>query len=88
MRGAGLFIGVELVSDKKSLEPAASEAAFVVERMKEEGVLISTDGPLKNVLKIKPPLVFTKANADFLVDTLDKVLADADKTGKHQDRHV
>ncbi len=88
VRGAGLFIGVELVSDKKSLEPAASEAAFVVERMKEEGVLISTDGPLKNVLKIKPPLVFTKANADFLVDTLDKVLADADKTGKHQDRHV
>jgi 4-aminobutyrate aminotransferase-like enzyme len=74
VRGMGLFIGVELVKDRKSLAPAPKEAALVMERMKEEGILLSTDGPLNNVLKIKPPLVFTEANADFLVNTLDRVL--------------
>jgi len=74
VRGMGLFIGVELVEDRETLAPAARQAADVIERMKEEGILISTDGPLHNVLKIKPPLVFTDANADFLVNTLDKIL--------------
>jgi len=44
--------------------------------MKEEGILISVDGPLHNVLKIKPPLVFTEANADILVSTLDRILSE------------
>lgn len=44
------------------------------ERMKEGGILISTDGPLHNVLKIKPPLVFSKANGDELTGTLDTIL--------------
>jgi 4-aminobutyrate aminotransferase-like enzyme len=44
--------------------------------MRERGILLSTDGPFHNVLKIKPPLVFTQANADFLVTTLDEVLAE------------
>jgi 4-aminobutyrate aminotransferase-like enzyme len=74
VRGVGLFIGVELVRDRDTLEPAASEASYLVERMKEEGVLLSTDGPFHNVLKIKPPLVFTATDADTLVDTLDSVL--------------
>ncbi len=77
VRGLGLFVGVELVRDRQSLEPADSEAAFVVERMKDEGILVSTDGPLHNVIKIKPPLVFTRPNADLLVQTLDRVLAEA-----------
>jgi 4-aminobutyrate aminotransferase-like enzyme len=42
--------------------------------MRERGILLSTDGPLHNVLKIKPPLVFTQANADYLVATLDDIL--------------
>ncbi len=74
VRGRGLFIGVELVLDRETLEPAAKEATYIVNRMKDHGVLISVDGPLNNVLKIKPPMVFTKANADMLVMYLDKIL--------------
>lgn len=74
VRGIGLFIGVELVRDSISLEPAAEETEYVVERMKDFKILVSLDGPLNNVLKIKPPLVFTKKNADRLVDTLDIIL--------------
>lgn len=76
VRGLGLFMGVELVRDQETLAPAAWEASYIVERMKEHGILISIDGPLHNVLKLKPPLVFNAANADFLVETLDKVLAE------------
>ncbi len=76
VRGLGLFIGVELVLDRETLIPAVKQASYIIERMKEEGILISIDGPLHNVLKIKPPLVFTKANADFLVDTLDEILGE------------
>jgi 4-aminobutyrate aminotransferase-like enzyme/Ser/Thr protein kinase RdoA (MazF antagonist) len=76
VRGLGLFLGIELVTDRASLAPAAAQAAYIVERMKEEGILLSTDGPLHNVLKIKPPLVFSQANADFLVSALDRILAE------------
>jgi len=74
VRGVGLFAGVELVRDRESLEPADWEASFIVERMKDEGILVSVDGPLHNVIKIKPPLVFTHSNADALIQTLDRVL--------------
>ena len=77
VRGLGLFIGVELVLDRETLAPAARQASYIIERMKEEGILISTDGPLHNVLKIKPPLAFTEANADLLVSTLDEILGEA-----------
>ena len=76
VRGLGLFIGVELVRSRETLEPAAEEASYIVERMKEQGILLSIDGPLHNVLKLKPPIVFTMDDADFLVRTLDKVLAE------------
>ena len=74
VRGLGLFIGVELVKDRKTKEPAADEAELVVNQMKEAGILISTDGPLHNVLKIKPPMVFNSENAKTLVNTLDIIL--------------
>ncbi|MFQ5577614.1 MAG: aminotransferase class III-fold pyridoxal phosphate-dependent enzyme, partial [Anaerolineae bacterium] len=76
VRGAGLFIGVELVADRATLAPAAAQAAYIIERMKDHGILLSTDGPLHNVIKIKPPLVFSADNADFLVAVLDRVLAE------------
>jgi 4-aminobutyrate aminotransferase-like enzyme len=76
VRGLGLFVGIELVRDRETLEPAAWEASYIVERMKEQGILLSIDGPLHNVLKLKPPIVFDSANADFSVETLDKVLAE------------
>ncbi|MCZ6704926.1 MAG: aminotransferase class III-fold pyridoxal phosphate-dependent enzyme, partial [Bacteroidetes bacterium] len=74
VRGRGLFIGIELVRDSESLEPADEEASYVVNRMLEKGILLATDGPLKNVIKIKPPLVFTEENADHVVNSLDEVL--------------
>ena len=76
VRGAGLFIGIELVRDQDTLEPADTEATYVTDRMRDNGILISTDGPLHNVLKIKPPLVFTEDNADHLAQSLDLILAE------------
>ena len=67
VRGRGLFIGIELVNDHVILKPAAAQADYIAERMKLEGVLISTDGPLHNVLKIKPPICFNNDNVDQLV---------------------
>jgi 4-aminobutyrate aminotransferase-like enzyme/Ser/Thr protein kinase RdoA (MazF antagonist) len=74
VRGRGLFLGFELVKDPGTLEPAAAEASALVNRMKEEGVLLSTEGPLGNVIKIKPPLVFSSANADFFLARLEGIL--------------
>ena len=77
VRGLGLFIGVEFVLNRKSLAPAARQASYIVERMKTCGILVSTDGPLHNVVKIKPPIVFSQANANELVATLDDILAES-----------
>jgi 4-aminobutyrate aminotransferase-like enzyme len=74
VRGLGLFLGVELVQACESREPAGQGASYVAERMKEQGVLVSTDGPAHNVLKIKPPLAFSESDVDLFVDTLDKIL--------------
>ena len=74
VRGLGLFLGVELVRDRKTLEPAAAEASYLVERLKDHGILASTDGLLHNVIKIKPPLVFSDSDADFFVQTMDKIV--------------
>ena len=59
VRGHGLFVGVELVSDRSTKEPAGDVADRVADAMRDRGVLVSTDGPHHNVLKIKPPLVIT-----------------------------
>ena len=74
VRGMGLYVGVELVLARDTLEPGGHQASYVANRMRDHGVLISTDGPLHNVLKIKPPLVFNKENADYLLRCLGKVL--------------
>lgn len=75
VRGAGLFLGVELVLDRETLEPATTLAKKVIDAMRERGVLISTDGPLNNVLKLKPPIIFTLKNAKKVVTLLNEVLA-------------
>ncbi|CAN5631299.1 aminotransferase class III-fold pyridoxal phosphate-dependent enzyme [soil metagenome] len=74
VRGHGLFIGAEMVRDRTTLEPAVPEIDLVVEKMKDKGYLLSTDGPLHNVLKIKPPMPFNLQNADELVQLLDECL--------------
>jgi len=74
VRGHGLFIGAEMVKNKETLEPALPEIDIVVEMVKAKGYLLSTDGPLHNVLKIKPPMTFNKQNADELMKYLDEAL--------------
>ncbi len=74
VRGHGLFLGMELVNDRETLEPAAEAAAYLANRMRERGILMSTDGPYHNVLKIKPPMCFDRRNADFLLENLAVVL--------------
>ncbi|MCY1398740.1 2,2-dialkylglycine decarboxylase [compost metagenome] len=77
VRGAGMFLGVELVSDRQSKAPAAAQTRRVVNGMRERGVLISAAGPLENILKIRPLLVFEQEHADLLLESLDSALADA-----------
>ncbi|MFK7772653.1 MAG: aminotransferase class III-fold pyridoxal phosphate-dependent enzyme [Saprospiraceae bacterium] len=77
VRGIGFFLGIELVSNRKTLEPAADETNYLANRMRERGILMSTDGPLHNVLKIKPPMCFSFSDADFLIENLDKVLSES-----------
>ncbi|MEJ2546732.1 MAG: aminotransferase class III-fold pyridoxal phosphate-dependent enzyme [Gemmatimonadota bacterium] len=77
VRGLGLFIGVELVLDPETLEPAGELASRVVDAMRERGILLSTDGPYRNVIKIKPPLVFQATDADRVVSELEAVLAES-----------
>jgi len=76
VRGRGLFLGIELVIDKKSKKPATALAGKIVNEMKERGILLSTDGPFNNVIKIKPPLVFNENNVDFLIEKLSQVLSE------------
>ncbi|KAG8519449.1 Ethanolamine-phosphate phospho-lyase, partial [Galemys pyrenaicus] len=74
IRGFGLFIGIDLVKDHHKRTPATAEAQHVIYKMKESGVLLSADGPYRNVLKIKPPMCFTEEDAVFMVDQLDGIL--------------
>lgn len=74
VRGRGLFIGAEFVADREQRTPDAARARAVVEAMKARHVLLSTDGPDDNVLKIKPPVVFSRANAEEFLGKLDEVL--------------
>ncbi|MCG3159570.1 MAG: Acetylornithine/succinyldiaminopimelate aminotransferase [Acidobacteria bacterium] len=76
VRGSGLFLGVELVRDRKTLEPAGEEASFISNRFREHGILLGTDGPFHNVIKIRPPMPFSETDADFLAATMDKILAE------------
>jgi 4-aminobutyrate aminotransferase-like enzyme/Ser/Thr protein kinase RdoA (MazF antagonist) len=76
VRGSGLFIGVELVRNRDTREPATAAASQIVNRMREEGILLGTDGPRDNVIKIRPPLPFSRANADLLCTTLARILGE------------
>lgn len=74
VRGLGLFLGVELVEEER--RPAAAQARYVAERLRQRGVLMSVDGPDHNVLKIKPPLAFSEADAGLIAASLDAVLSE------------
>lgn len=74
VRGQGLFLGIELVD--ADMNPLAAQTDYLADRMKDHGILMSTDGPDHNVLKIKPPIIFTKDNAEELLFYLRKILAE------------
>jgi 4-aminobutyrate aminotransferase-like enzyme len=76
VRGQGLFFGLELVKDRATLEPATAEARRAINMMRERGVLISKIGVHDNVLKMRPPMPFSRDDADLLLEALDGVLGD------------
>ncbi|MDE0305547.1 MAG: aminotransferase class III-fold pyridoxal phosphate-dependent enzyme [Albidovulum sp.] len=75
VRGIGLFLGIELVENRRSFLPAGDAASRVSNAMRANGVLVSTDGPHENVLKIKPPLCFGRIEADLLCDVFAEALS-------------
>eukprot|EP00198_Chlamydomonas_reinhardtii_P013617 XP_001702954.1 alanine-glyoxylate transaminase [Chlamydomonas reinhardtii] len=74
VRGTGLMLGVELVKNRTTKEPAKAETAAVMESMKDMGVLMGKGGLHGNVFRIKPPMCFSHQDADFLVDVMDAAL--------------
>ena len=74
VRGSGLFLGVELVLDRSSGEPAPAQAKYLVNRLRDLGILTGADGPFANVIKLRPPLVLTNEDADLFLSGFDQVL--------------
>ena len=75
VRGRGLFLGIEFVNSREALTPAPEIAHYVVEHLKKRGILLGSDGPDHNVIKIKPPMSFSGSDADRVINELDQVLA-------------
>jgi len=74
VRGTGLFIGLEVVRDRDAKAPAPEIASQLINRLRHRGILIGAAGPCGNTLKIRPPLCFTKDNADMFIAACDEVL--------------
>jgi 4-aminobutyrate aminotransferase-like enzyme len=75
VRGSGLFIGFEFVKDRLNLEPDTELAQKVKNQLRENFVLVSTDGPFDNVIKSKPPLCFSTENVDEVIEKLTEILS-------------
>ena len=75
VRGRGLMVGVEFVTNRKEKTPTKAETAIPFEKMRELGVLLGKDELLGNVFRRKPPMCFTKDDGNFLVDTLDHAMS-------------
>jgi 4-aminobutyrate aminotransferase-like enzyme/Ser/Thr protein kinase RdoA (MazF antagonist) len=76
VRGSGLFLGVDLVRDQDTREPATEEAAYIVNRLRECGVLTGTDGPGHNVIKLRPPLIFSETDARLFTSIFETILTE------------
>jgi 4-aminobutyrate aminotransferase-like enzyme len=74
VRGSGLFLGLDLVQNQETRRPASKEASYVINRLRERGILAGTDGPYHNVIKLRPPLIFSKADSELLIQTLNSIL--------------
>ncbi|WP_095167431.1 aminotransferase [Pseudomonas sp. Irchel 3H3] len=76
VHGSGFYLGVELVRNRETLEPATAETALLCDRLRELGIFMQPTGDFLNVLKIKPPMVTSRQSVDFFVDMLVKVLGE------------
>ena len=76
VRGSGLFLGLELVSDRDNRTPAPELATYVTNRLYDRRFLVGTEGPHHNVLKIRPPMTFDSAAATAIIETLDAILSE------------
>jgi len=76
IRGSGLFLGLDLVGNRETRQPATAQAGYIVNRLRERGILAGTDGPHHNVIKLRPPLIFSEPDADLFNATLDVVLTE------------
>ncbi len=76
VRGSGLFVGVDLVTDRDTRAPATAEAAAMINALREHGVLTSTIGRHANILKLRPPMCLTRDDADVFLETFERVLGD------------
>ena len=76
VRGAGLFLGVELVRNTQTLEPADDEASYVSNRLRDYGILAGTDGPYHNVVKIRPPMPFNNDNAAYVLACFAQIMTE------------
>ncbi len=77
IRGSGLFLGVDMVKDRETREPATDLASKVVNGLRERGILTGSIGPYDNILKLRPPMVFSTENADYFLEIVDGVLSDS-----------
>jgi len=76
IRGSGLFLGLDLVRNRETRQPATAQATYIVNRLRERGILAGTDGPHHNVIKLRPPLLFAESDAELFSTTLDAILAE------------
>jgi 4-aminobutyrate aminotransferase-like enzyme/Ser/Thr protein kinase RdoA (MazF antagonist) len=76
VRGSGLFLGLDLVTDRATRESATNQACYIVNRLRDRGILAGTDGPHHNVIKLRPPLIFSDADANLFTSTLAEILAE------------
>jgi alanine-glyoxylate transaminase/(R)-3-amino-2-methylpropionate-pyruvate transaminase len=77
IRGMGLMLGVELVRDRGTKEPAKQETLDLLEAAREMSVLLGKGGLYGNVLRLKPPMCITEADVDYAIDVLDRALTNA-----------
>ena len=76
VRGSGLFLGIDLVNERETRAPAADQASYIVNRLRERGALAGTDGPHHNVIKLRPPLCFSDSDAKLFTSTLVSILGE------------
>ncbi|WP_424684827.1 aspartate aminotransferase family protein [Enterococcus sp.] len=78
VRGLGLMVGAELVTNRKTLAPAADQVDVILEKMKDRGILVGKNGENRNVLAMQPPLVITEEDVAFFLQNLDEVLTEVE----------